>query len=194
MCHRLVGANLGDVWLISSRSGPLETLHPMKTGHLTSQQPAGCQRHSQPVALGGRTQGSAVAPESWPAHWSCSLEQGSVPGPAWQRKIGQMSCSGHHSTGLSPFHPTPNAGLHSFIIQLHWSHRLREASDSCKHSTTVGRCRWTALCSVCTSRSKDVSATYLVRVERPYCVVASSFPGLGPGWAQSGAEDTWDCT
>lgn len=94
--------------------------HPMKTSHLTSQQPAGCQRHSQPVALGGRTQGSAAAPESWPAHWSCSLEQGSVPGPAWQRKMGQYELLWPPFHRPQPFPPHPQC----WSPQFHYSAML----------------------------------------------------------------------
>lgn len=44
-----------------------------------------------------------------------------------------------------------------------WRYLLMETSRSFRQSTMVLRCLWTALWSVCTVFSKDVSATYLKR-------------------------------
>lgn len=177
MCHRLVGANLGDTWLFSPGADPPQILPSLPPGlcllgtcHLTSLLPAGCLRHSRPVDLGGRIPESSAALVSWLARWSYSPEPGSVPRPAYQEKEICLYGVARSPQDISQALPSPGTGAAPVslipLLQLSdpiqvlatrcWAlcpifsfvcptHRLREASGSRRHSTTVGRCRCTAL-------------------------------------------------
>lgn len=115
MCQRLVGANLGDIWLISPGTDPAQILPSSTPGHLTFLQLAGCLRHSQPVGQAGRTPERPAALASWLAHWSYLPEPGLVPGPSWQEKEVSMQVAQvilvHASAPLLPQGPVPLSPL-----------------------------------------------------------------------------------
>lgn len=85
----------------SALSPSLPRPHPLtpRYSHLTSPQPEGCLKHSQPEDQGGRIPGRPATPASWLARWNCSPEPGSAPGPAWQETGVHADGPGHPALG-----------------------------------------------------------------------------------------------
>lgn len=179
MCHRLLGANLGDVGLISPGTTPAQAT------------PSDCRAPVLSPLCGQQNARSTISPEVRGAGLQKGLQllhHGSHVGAIDQSQAQLQSPPGRREVSMQAAQVTllseprcPQAPFLQFLFQTLCAaqppgtvssalapspsaYLLREASASRRHSTTVDRCRCTALWSDCTSRSNDVRATYLVRV------------------------------